>query len=128
MAHKFTVHDTPQPPQPNGIAERLNRTLLKQIRTFAHGSGLPKSRGEVLHHPVWLKNCTGTCALDGKTPFRCCLDDRRTCLACVCGASTFGYRTPIARGRMCVCARRDGSAALTSTLKPLLARSGHRYR
>jgi len=37
-ARKLTVHDTPQP---NGIARRLNRTLLEQIRAFAHGSGLP---------------------------------------------------------------------------------------
>ncbi len=114
-ARKLTVHDMPQL---NGVAERLNRTLLERIRAFAHGSGLPKSLwGEALRHAVWLKNRTGTRALDGKRPFRRCWDDRRTCLACVCGAATFGYMTPIARSWMCVRARRDGSA-LTSTLKP----------
>ena len=47
----------------------LNRTLLERIRAFAHGSGLPKSLwGEALRHAVWLKNRTGTRALDGKTP------------------------------------------------------------
>ena len=65
-ARKLTVHDTPQL---NGVAERLNRTLLERIRAFAHGSGLPKSLwGEALRHAVWPKNRTGTRALDGKTP------------------------------------------------------------
>jgi transposase InsO family protein len=66
-ARKLTVHDTPQL---NGVAERLNRTLLERIRAFAHGSGLPKSFwGEALRHAVWLKNRTATRALDGRTPF-----------------------------------------------------------
>ena len=40
MAGKLTTHNTPQL---NGIAERLNRTLLERIRVFTHSSGLPKS-------------------------------------------------------------------------------------
>ena len=64
---KLTVHDTPQL---NSIVEHLNHMLLEWICAFAHGSSLPKSLwGKVLHHAVWLKNCTVTCALDGKTPF-----------------------------------------------------------
>jgi len=64
---KLTVHNIPQL---NGVAERLNRTLLKRIHAFAHGSGLPKSLwGKVLYHAVWLKNRTTTRALDGRTPF-----------------------------------------------------------
>ena len=64
---KLTMHDTPQL---NGVAERLNRTLLERIRAFTHSSGLPKSLwGEVLQHATWLKNRTATCALDGKMPF-----------------------------------------------------------
>ena len=67
-AHKLTVHDTPQL---NGVAEHLNCMLLEQIRAFAHGSGLPKLLwGEALHHAVWLKNCTATCALNSRTPFK----------------------------------------------------------
>jgi transposase InsO family protein len=66
-ARKLTTHDTPQL---NGIAERLNRTLLERIRAFSHDSGLPKSLwGEALRHTCWLKNRTATRALDGKTPF-----------------------------------------------------------
>ena len=66
-ARKLTTHDTPQL---NGIAERLNRTLLERIRAFTHMSGLPKSLwGEALRQATWLKNRTATRALDGKTPF-----------------------------------------------------------
>lgn len=64
---KVAVHDTPLP---NGVAERLKRTLLERFRAFAHGSGLPKPWGEALRHAVWLKNRTGTRALDGKMPFQ----------------------------------------------------------
>ena len=66
-ACKLTPHDTPQL---NGVAERLNRTLLERIRAFTHKSGLPKTLwGEALRHAIWLKNRTATRALDGKTPF-----------------------------------------------------------
>jgi hypothetical protein len=61
------MHDTPQL---NGVAERLNCTLLERIRAFAHTSGLPKTLwGEGLRHATWLKNRTAMRALDGKTPF-----------------------------------------------------------
>ena len=66
-ARRLTPHDTPQL---NGIAERLNRTLLERVRALAHTSGLPKSLwGEALRHATWLKNRTATRALDGKTPY-----------------------------------------------------------
>ena len=54
MVRKLTMHDTPQL---NGIAERLNRTLLEHICAITHTSGLPKSLwGEALRHATWLKN------------------------------------------------------------------------
>jgi transposase InsO family protein len=66
-ARKLTPHDTPQL---NGIAERLNRTLLERIRAVTHTSGLPRSLwGEALRHATWLKNRMATRALDSKTPF-----------------------------------------------------------
>ena len=64
----LTVHDTPEH---NGIAERLNRTLLEKVCAMLHASGLPKFLwGEVVNHAVYLKNQTSTKALDGKTPFQ----------------------------------------------------------
>ena len=67
-ARRLTVHDTPQL---NGVAEQLNRTLVERIRAFTHSSGLPKFLwGEALRHAMWLKNCTATCALDGRTPYQ----------------------------------------------------------
>jgi hypothetical protein len=65
---RLTTHDTPQL---NGVAECLNRTLLKRIRAFMHMSSLPKTLwGEGLRHATWLKNRTATRALDGKTPYK----------------------------------------------------------
>jgi transposase InsO family protein len=65
-AQKLTVHDTPQH---NGVAERLNRTLLEKVRAMLHESGLPRALwGEAVRHAVWLKNRTPTKALDGGTP------------------------------------------------------------
>src|SRR5258707_9410370 len=66
-ARKLTAHNTLQL---NGIAERLNRTLLEQICAFTHTSGLPKSLwGKALRHATWLKNQMATRSLDRKTPF-----------------------------------------------------------
>lgn len=64
----LTVHNTPQL---NGVAERLNCTLLERIRAFTHTSSLPKYLwGEALHHATWLKNHTATRSLDGLTPYQ----------------------------------------------------------
>jgi len=64
---KLTTHDTPQH---NGMAERLNRTLVEHVHTVLHVSRLPKTLwGEALLHVVWVKNRSATRALDGKTPY-----------------------------------------------------------
>ena len=64
---KLTVHDTPQH---NGVAERLNRTILEKVHAMLHASGQPKFLwGKVARHAVWLKNRTPTKALNGGTPF-----------------------------------------------------------
>jgi hypothetical protein len=50
--------------------ERLNCSLLEQIRALIHKSGLLKTLwGKALVHATWLKNETATRALDDKTPF-----------------------------------------------------------
>ena len=63
----LTVHDTPEQ---NGVAERVNRTLLERTRAMLHAAHLPNMLwGEALMHAVWLKNRTSTKALNGKTPY-----------------------------------------------------------
>src|ERR1700678_4098222 len=64
----LTVHDTPEH---NGVAERLNRTLLERVRSMLHASGLPKFLwGEAIKHAIYLKNRTFTKALNGITPYK----------------------------------------------------------
>jgi len=63
----LTVHDTPEH---NGVAKRLNRTLLEKVRAMLFSSGLPKSLwGEAVSHAVYLKNRSSTRILDEKTPY-----------------------------------------------------------
>ena len=64
---RVTVHDTPKH---NGVAERLNRTLVEHVHAMTHASRLPKSLwGKVVMHATWVKNCTSTCHLGKKTPY-----------------------------------------------------------
>lgn len=61
------MHDTPEY---NGVAERLNRTLVTKVRAMLHDSGLPKFLwGEAMLHATFLKNRTPTRVLDGTTPY-----------------------------------------------------------
>jgi len=62
-----TVHDMPEH---NGMAERLNRTLVERVRAMIHASGLPKNLwGEAIMHATWLKNRSSTRRLGTKTPY-----------------------------------------------------------
>jgi transposase InsO family protein len=64
---RFTVHDMPEH---NGVAERLNHTLLEKVRAMLHTADLAKNLwGEALKHAVWLKNRTSTKVLNGRTPY-----------------------------------------------------------
>ena len=66
--HRVTMHDTPEP---NGVAERLNRMLVERVRALIHASRLPKSLwGEAVMHAMWVKNHTSTCSLRKKTPYK----------------------------------------------------------
>jgi len=66
MKQKLTVHDTLQH---NGVAERLNHTLLEKVRAMLHESGLPRMLwGEAVCHTVWLKNRMPMKALKERTP------------------------------------------------------------
>jgi len=67
MEQRLTAHETPQE---NGIAERLNCTLLECVRAMLHVAQLPKGLwSEALMYVVWLKNRTSTKALEKVTPY-----------------------------------------------------------
>ena len=60
---------TAHTPQQNGVAERVNRTLLNSIRTMLHDGQLDDSFwDEALRTAVHIRNRVPTRALNGKTP------------------------------------------------------------
>ncbi|KAL2251628.1 UNVERIFIED_CONTAM: Retrovirus-related Pol polyprotein from transposon TNT 1-94 [Sesamum indicum] len=72
MCDKFGIrrHKTnPYTPQQNGVAERMNRTLLDKVRCLLISSGLPKTFwGEVVLTAAHLINMSPSMPLFGKTP------------------------------------------------------------
>ncbi|KAK4406592.1 Retrovirus-related Pol polyprotein from transposon TNT 1-94 [Sesamum angolense] len=59
----------PNTPQQNGVAERMNRTLLEKVRCMLISSGLPKSFwGEALVTAAYLINRSPSVPLNGKIP------------------------------------------------------------
>ena len=66
IKHQVT---TPHTPQQNGVAERLNRTLIESVRTMLADSKLPhRFWAEALSTAVYLRNRSSTKALAGITP------------------------------------------------------------
>ena len=54
VRHKLTI---PKTPEQNGIAERMNRTLMKIVRTMLVDSKMPqKFWGEALSTAMYLRN------------------------------------------------------------------------
>ena len=67
IKHELTI---PHTPQQNGVAERLNRTLIEGVRTMLADSKLPhRFWAEALSTTVYLHNHSPTKALEGITPF-----------------------------------------------------------
>jgi hypothetical protein len=65
--HKITVHNMPES---NGIAERLNCTLVERTHAMLINSGLPKFLwGYTILHANSMKNHTYTKSLPNKTPY-----------------------------------------------------------
>jgi transposase InsO family protein len=64
---RLTVHDSPNQ---NGIAERMNRTLVEHARALLLASSMPERVwAEALRHTAWLRNRTLTKGAPGtKTP------------------------------------------------------------
>lgn len=67
IRHEFTV---PKTPEQNGVAERMNRTLMETVRSMLADAKLPQSFwAECLSTAVYLRNRSPTKALEDTTPF-----------------------------------------------------------
>ena len=67
IRHEFTI---PHTPQQNGVAERLNRTLIEGVRTMLADSRLPhRFWAGALSTCVYLRNRSPTKAVTGVTPY-----------------------------------------------------------
>lgn len=61
---------TPDSPQQNGVAERLNRTLVESARCLLlHAKRSSNLWGEAIHTANYLKNRKISAATDGQTPY-----------------------------------------------------------
>ena len=73
MESKGIHHEliVPYSPEQNGVAERMNRTLLESVRSMMFHAGLPnRFRAEVVECAAYIRNNTSTSAIKGnKTPF-----------------------------------------------------------
>ena len=64
IRHEYTV---PKTPQQNGVAERMNRTLVEAVRSMLSDAKLPKCFwAEALATAVYLRNRSPTNAVQGK--------------------------------------------------------------
>ena len=67
IKHEMTI---PKTPEQNGVAERMNRTLIESTRTMLFDSNFPKRFwAEALSTAVYLRNRSSTRAVEGQTPF-----------------------------------------------------------
>ena len=67
IRHEFTVPNTPQQ---NGVAERMNRTLVETVRSLLVHAKLPhKFWAEALSTAVYLRNRSPTKAVESMTPY-----------------------------------------------------------
>ena len=66
IRHEMTTPDTPQH---NGVAERMNRTLLDKVRAMLADAALPDTyRYNAIRYAAHIHNVTPTQALDGIAP------------------------------------------------------------
>ena len=67
IKHELTI---PKCPEQNGVAERMNRTLVEMVRSMLADSQLPKLFwAEALATATYLRNRSPTKAVEGKTPY-----------------------------------------------------------
>ena len=69
IKHETTV---PYNPAQNGLAERMNRTIVESARSMIHHANVPKEFwAEAVNTAVYLKNRSPSVALKDKTPYEC---------------------------------------------------------
>ena len=62
----------PNTPEPNGVAERINRAIQETARSMLHGAGLSDDFwGEAVATAVILKNRSPKFAVKNMTPYEC---------------------------------------------------------
>lgn len=67
IRQELTVHDSPQQ---NGVAERLNRTLVELACAMLIAKNVLKFLwAEAVNYATWLKNCLPSHATPGHTPY-----------------------------------------------------------
>ena len=67
VRHELTV---PKTPEQNGVAERMNRTLVESVRAMLADARLPhRFWAEALSTAVYLRNRSPAMAIKGMTPF-----------------------------------------------------------
>ena len=83
----------PKTPQQNGVAERMNRTLVEAVRSMLSDAKLPrKFWAEALSTAVYLRNHSPTRAIQGRKPFEAWTREKPhighlkafSCLCCAC--------------------------------------------
>ena len=63
-------HTIPYTPQQNGVSERLNRTILENVRAMLHHAKLPLFLwAEAVNTIVYLRNRSPTSRFKGETPY-----------------------------------------------------------
>jgi transposase InsO family protein len=66
ITHRLTM---PYTPEQNGAAEQENRTIVENVRSMLHASGLPKELwAEACNTAVYILNRTGPTPVEGKAP------------------------------------------------------------
>ena len=67
IRHEYTI---PKTPEQNGVAERLNRTLVESSRSMLLDANLPQRFwAEAVSTATYLRNRCPTRAVEGKTPY-----------------------------------------------------------
>ena len=74
IRHERTI---PRTPEQNGIAERMNRTLVETVRSMLFGARLPHAFwAEALSTAVYLRNRSPTKAVQGMTPYEAWIGEK----------------------------------------------------